>query len=120
MGTHLDARLLGRPEILAGGRALAFGSRKALLLASRVLLTREAHGRPALAALLWGADSPRHALGSLRVALTKIPAPVMAQLVVTRDAIAARPGAVIGVDVERFVQECAAGDAESAARAVAL
>src|SRR6188508_2175750 len=107
MGTTLDARLLGRPEILAGGRALAFGSRKALLLASRVLLSREAHARPALAALLWGADSPRHALGSLRVALTKIPAGVMEHLVVTRDSIAASAGCQIGVDVEQFVQECA-------------
>ena len=120
MSAALTVRLLGRPEILAGDRLLAFGSRKALLLACRVLLSRESQPRSRLAALLWGADSPRHALGSLRVALTKLPKPVLDQLVVTRDAIGVREDARLEVDAEAFATACAAGDAVGAAHAVAL
>ncbi|HEX5130401.1 MAG TPA: BTAD domain-containing putative transcriptional regulator, partial [Usitatibacter sp.] len=120
MSVALVARLLGRPEVEADGRVVAFGSRKALLLACRLLLSRERHARSALAALLWGGDSPRHALGSLRVALTKIPASVMEHLQVTRDSIGLREDARFEVDVERFSEWCAAGDAASAARAVEL
>src|SRR5687767_1333063 len=110
MSSSLTVRLLGRPEILAGGQVLAFGSRKALLLACRVLFSRETHARSRLAALLWGADSPRHALGSLRVALTKVPKAVLDQLVVTRDAIGVREDAHVEVDAEAFAAACAAGD----------
>jgi predicted ATPase/DNA-binding SARP family transcriptional activator len=118
MTNVIQARLLGRPEIVGASGPLAFGSRKALLLACYVLMSRASHPRTQLATLLWGADSPRHALGSLRVALTKLPAAVLEQLEVTRETIGARAG--YALDVEEFAQQCAAGDARHAERAVAL
>lgn len=118
MPTTLRARLLGRPEIEAGGETLAFGSRKALWLAAYVLLTRNAHPRGHVASLLWGGDSPRHALGSLRVALTKLPAALLEHLEITRETIG--PAGPYELDVDEFVARCGAGDVGAAGQAVAL
>ena len=120
MSQTLSVRLLGRPEVAAGDAPLEFGSRKALLLACHVLHQREDQSRARLAALLWGAGSPRHALGSLRVALTKLPAPVLASLVVTRDSIAVKDASRLAIDVDEFGRCCAAGDGAGTARAVEL
>ena len=116
----LRARLLGRPAFEAGGKLLPCPSRKAICLAARVLLGRASQPRGALATLLWGGDSPRHALGSLRVALTKLPAPVLTCLEVTRDAIAPAAHARVEIDVEEFVAGCASEDPEVQLRAIAL
>ena len=113
------ARLLGPPTFECDGVALACPSRKALWLAAYVLLTRAGHPRARLAGLFWGGESPRHSLGSLRVALTKLPPRVTACLEVTRAEIAPAAGAAVEVDVDEFVAACGGGEAESA-RAVAL
>lgn len=84
-----------------------------------VLLTRERQSRQRLAALLWGGAGQRLELGSLRVALTKLPAEVVACLQVTRDAIGPAPGAPCEVDVDAFVAECASESVDSLERAVA-
>lgn len=116
----LRATFLGRPAFSQGGKAVACASRKSLWLAAYVLLVPGVHSRTKLASLLWSGDSPRHALGSLRVALTKLPAPVLACLEVTRETIARAPGVAIENDVEEFTACCAAEDAAAGKRAVAL
>src|SRR5205814_714820 len=116
----LRATFLGRPALSQGGKALACASRKPVWLAAYVLLVPGVHLRGRLASLLWSGDSPRHALGSLRVALTKLPAPVLACLEVTRETIARAPGASVECDVEEFARCCASDDPAAVQRAVAL
>ena len=120
MAAILRATLLGRPAFSLGGKTLGCASRKALWLAAYVLLVPGVHSRARLASLLWSGDSPRHALGSLRVALTKLPAPVLACLEVKRDTIARAPGAALEIDVEEFAACCASEDAAAGQRAVGL
>jgi predicted ATPase/DNA-binding SARP family transcriptional activator len=108
METPLRARLLGRPSFESGGIPVACPSRKALGLAAFILYTRAMHSRSRLATLFWGMGSPRHASGSLRVALTKLPPALLDCLVVERDGIGLAPGAAIAVDVELFLAQCAA------------
>lgn len=120
MSTPIRARLLGRLALERDGAALACSSRKALWLVAYVLLTRSRHTRSHLASLVWGSDSPRHALGSLRVALTKVPAPLLACLEITREEIAVAPGAEVETDVEAFEADCAADDPEATRRALSL
>ena len=120
MSTLIRARLLGRPALERDGVPLACSSRKALWLVAYVLLTRGRHTRTHLATLVWGGDSPRHALGSLRVALTKLPPPLLACLEVTREEIAIAPGAPVETDIEAFERHCAADDPEAAKRALPL
>ena len=115
----LRARLLGRPAFESGGVEIGCPSRKALWLAAYVLMARNAQARTRLAGLFWGGESPRHALGSLRVALTKLPPKVMACLEVTRADIGPAAKVSFDVDVEEFVAACAGSDAD-AKRAVSL
>ena len=116
----LRATFLGRPAFSQGGKPLGCASRKSLWLAAYVLLVPGVHSRAKLASLLWSGDSPRHALGSLRVALTKLPAPVLACLEVTRDTIGRATGSTIESDVEEFATSCVAEDPAAAQRAVSL
>ena len=116
----LRLRLLGRPAFEDEGGVLACASRKALWLAAYVLFTRRAHERARLAALFWGADSPRHASGSLRVALTKLPAPILRTLSVNRDEIAPAAQAAVEIDVEQFLAQCDSADLAEQQRAVGL
>ncbi|QJR11654.1 hypothetical protein DSM104443_02733 [Usitatibacter rugosus] len=118
METSLKLRLLGRPVFEAEGRELACNAQKAVWLAAYVFLTKVAQPRPRLAALLWGGAGQRHALGSLRVALTKLPAPVLKHLSVTRDTVAPTPG--VDVDVETFTALASSDEVESLRSAVAL
>ena len=120
MPSILRARLLGRPSFERDGKPLACASRKAMWLAAYVLVTRTRQPRAQVAALLWGGDSPRHAQGSLRVALTKLPAPILERLEVTRDAISAGSRDGIEVDVDEFAAFAVRDDEESLRRAVAM
>lgn len=119
MAAALKLRLLGPLAMEQGGRPLACGSRKALWMAAFVLHGKVAQPRAKLAALLWGAAAPAKGLGSLRVALTKLPPAVLATLDIRRDAIAPANGVAVEIDVDRFVADCAGGDADSLERAVA-
>src|SRR5687768_519732 len=119
MASLLRARLLGRPSFETAGKALPCATRKALWLAAYVLVTGKSHARARLASLVWGGDSPRHAQGSLRVALTKLPKPLAACLEVTRDEIA--PAAAgYEIDAQLFASQCGAEDLEVQRRAIAL
>jgi predicted ATPase/DNA-binding SARP family transcriptional activator len=120
MEKTVRARLLGRPGFECEGAPLPCSSRKALWVAAYVALNRSRHQRARLASLVWGSESPRHALGSLRVALTKLPAPLAHCLEVTREEIALAAGAPIETDVEAFMALCSATEPEALERAVAL
>ena len=89
-------------------------------LAAYVLIVRAHQPRAQVAALLWGTDSPRHAQGSLRVALTKVPAPVAEAIEITRDRIGAGARDAIEVDVDEFIAFCSRDDMESQRRAVEM
>src|SRR5260221_11254055 len=103
MAPLLRVRLLGSPAFELRGATLSCPSRKALWLAAYAFLRRTPQSRPDLARLIWGGDSPRHALGSLRVALTKLPAPILDCLEVTREAIGVERGAQIDLDFDGVV-----------------
>src|SRR4051812_1477446 len=120
MPSALRARLLGRPVFEQDGKALACASRKGMWLAAYLLVSRVRQPRTQVAALLWGADSPRHAQGSLRVALTKLPGEIARALEVTRDEIGAAARDTVEVDVDEFAALCARDDGDSLRRAVAL
>ncbi|HEX4782160.1 MAG TPA: AAA family ATPase, partial [Usitatibacter sp.] len=120
MEGFLQVELLGHPGFRAGGQPLACASRKALWLAAYLLLERKPVTRASLAAVVWGSDSPRHALGSLRVALTKLPAPVLACLEVTRETLGVAPGARVKLDVDAFMEGCAAPDVEGQLAGLAI
>jgi len=120
MASTLRARLFGRPAFQGDGKAIAWSSRKAMWLAAYVLFTRVAHPRARLASLLWGGESPRHAQGSLRVALTKLPRPVAAALEVTRDEIGPAHDAAVETDVDEFLATSIREDEQGLRRAIAL
>lgn len=118
MAATLRLRMLGPLAFSQGGRPLVSGSRKALWMAAYVLHGRSPQSRSKLAALLWGAAAPSKALGSLRVALTKLPPEVAKALEIGRERIAPARGAIVETDVEPFVADCAKPDGESLERAV--
>ena len=105
--------MLGHLEFEVDGAVLPCVSRKALWMAAHLFLVRKTVARANVAALVWGGDSPRHALGSLRVALTKLPAPILERLEVTRDTIAVARDADLVLDVDVFAARCAANDFEA-------
>jgi len=106
MNSILNIKLLGQPAFLIDGSELPCVSKKALWLAAYVLLGKTVQTRAQLAALFWGGGNQPHSLGSLRVALTKLPAPVLACLDVQRDRIGVATGAQYALDVEAFLDEC--------------
>ena len=120
MPLALSAKLLGRPAFRSAGDELPPLSRKLLGLVAFVLLSRTSHPRTRLAALLWGGESPRHAQGSLRVALTKLPKGLAGALDITRDAIGPAPQACIEIDVDAFLAASGDDDMESLRTATLL
>jgi DNA-binding SARP family transcriptional activator len=114
----LEVRLLGRLAFEFEGQELTCPSQKAMWMAAYVLANGGRHERSRLAALLWGGAGQRLELGSLRVALTKLPAPVAACLDITRDAICAAHGAKYRLDTEAFVAECGSEDTASLESAI--
>ncbi len=106
MKSTLNIKLLGQPAFLIDGSELPCASKKALWLAAYVLLGKVMHPRAQLATLFWGGNNQHHSLGSLRVALTKLPAPVLACLDVQRDRIGAAAAARYTLDVDAFIAEC--------------
>ena len=120
MSTPLRVRLLGRPAFERGGEALVSRSRKALWLAAYVLHAGGSHSRAGLAALFWGGDGRRHALGSLRVALTKLPPALADCLDIGRDAIGVKRGAAVEVDAAAFAAGCEAQSLEAQRASLAL
>ncbi|QJR15563.1 ATP-binding protein [Usitatibacter palustris] len=119
MNPALRVRLLGTPAFEAGGEPLACPSQKAVWLAAYLFMKREAVARPRLATLLWGGAGQRLELGSLRVALTKLPAPVSACLEIGRDRIGVARDASFELDVDGFIADCASSSSDAHERAIA-
>jgi predicted ATPase/DNA-binding SARP family transcriptional activator len=102
----------------ASATPLTCASKKALWLAAYVLLRKLPLSRIELTTLFWGASDAR-ARGSLRVALTKLPQPIMACLDVQRATIGVLPTARVQFDVDTFLSDCQSSDIERWRRAVA-
>jgi DNA-binding SARP family transcriptional activator/predicted ATPase len=114
MNSTLEITLLGPLSVHANGKLLVCASKKALWMAAYVLMQKTPQSRSALANLFWP-NSPRNspdarALGSLRVALTKLPAPLQACLDIQRERIGVAIGAAFTIDVDRFVANCSGND----------
>jgi DNA-binding SARP family transcriptional activator len=106
---RLNLCLLGPGELSVGGRALRPHSTKALaLLAFLAIESDRSHGRAALAELLWGPGSESAARHSLRQALHSLRTLDAGQLAaclrIEPDRVRFVPGAVVDVDVRRFVE----------------
>ncbi|MBL8523253.1 MAG: tetratricopeptide repeat protein [Betaproteobacteria bacterium] len=118
MNPVLNIKLLGQPVFLLDGVELPCVSKKALWLAAYVLLGNTVQPRARLAALFWGGSNGSHSLGSLRVALTKLPPPVLACLDVQRDRIGIAADAHYRLDVDEFLADCDAPDIDRLQSAV--
>ncbi|MEP7155896.1 MAG: BTAD domain-containing putative transcriptional regulator, partial [Betaproteobacteria bacterium] len=109
MNHVLDIKVLGELSISLNGEELTCASRKTLWMSAYVLLNKKPQLRTKIAALFWAGTSSVNALGSLRVALTKLPRPVLDCLDITRDSIGVAPGAQYRLDVEEFQSLCTGG-----------
>jgi len=86
--SQLEIRLLGSPQILRGDKALNnFISNKVPALLAYLAVTRRAHSRDKLAALLWGEMSDADAKNNLRQALANLKKYFEEELTITRDTI---------------------------------
>ncbi|MCB9150817.1 MAG: tetratricopeptide repeat protein [Caldilineaceae bacterium] len=108
MLTPLTIHLLGGVNLFYNGTALPTPkSRKGLALFLYLACTRRAHTREALADLLWDATSTKQSLSNLRTALSRLPAPLSAHLLISRETIAvdpARPLMIDAIELEHAVQ----------------
>lgn len=113
--TILVVKLLGPPQFLLDDQALSCASRKAIWMAAYILMGKVMQPRARLAALFWSGVSAANALGSLRVALTKLPPAILQCLDVQRDAIGMAGGMNHVLDIDEFTMLCqAAGEANFA------
>lgn len=111
--------MLGQLSFRVEEQTLHCASKKARWLAAFVFLKNELHTRAALARLFWGSADAR-ALGSLRVALTKLPAPLLASLDVRHDSIGVSAEVHCEVDVHLFRAAYDSTDANALRSAVDL
>ena len=101
----LVPRLFGPPQIERDGTLVHIGRRKAVALLAYLAITRRAHGRDELAALLWPEMSQRQARSMVRSALVMLNTAIGRQWLTLFDdqvALADQPGLL--VDVTRFEQ----------------
>lgn len=120
MPSTLDITLLGPLAVHIDGKPLHCASKKTLWMAAYLLLTKATKPRAEIAALFWGGGGTGAALGSLRVALTKLPAPMLESLDIQRDRIGAAAGKACEVDAGEFLALCDSVDSDCLARAVEL
>jgi len=116
----LEIRLLGRPAFIHHDEEIVCSLRKAVWMAAHVYLHEQAQSRARLASLIWGGSATPRALGSLRVALTRLPPLVLDTLDISRDAIGVAAERMPRIDVHEFIACCEARDPASLERAVAL
>lgn len=100
MGRNVNVRLLGRPVVSVEGREVACPSKKALWMAGYLLLAKAAQPRTELAALFWDERDIKRALGSLRVAITKLPDELAACLLIERDRLGVNDAVACSLDVD--------------------
>lgn len=89
MTAVLEIRLFGGLEIRQGGAPIgSFISSKAPALLAYLAVTRRAHQRESLTALLWGEMTDADAKNNLRQTLTNLRKLVDSHLIITRDSVA--------------------------------
>ena len=99
----LSLHLFGAPRIERDGVAVAVERRKSLALLAYLAVTRQPHGRDALATLLWPDFDAEHARAALRRILVDLNATLgKGWIEAEGDQIAFRAEPGLQVDVERF------------------
>ncbi len=112
----LALHLFGSPALEVNGRPVATDRRKALALLAYLAITRQAHAREALAALLWPDYEPGKAFAYLRRTLWELNQLLGEGVVLAeRDSVELNPQAEVWLDVTEF-QRCLA-EARSAGAA---
>ncbi|MEZ4619890.1 MAG: tetratricopeptide repeat protein [Caldilineaceae bacterium] len=97
-------------------------SRKALALFVYLVCTGRVHSRVALADLLWDTTSTAQALSNLRTVLSRLPPPLMAQLLVTAETVGVNSTSSLQLDVatlERQVDDARQPTTAESARQLA-
>jgi len=98
----LDIFLFGKPRVERDGAAVTVARRKALALLAYLVVTRQAHSRDALIALLWPELDSEHGRAALRSTLADLSQAIgRGALVVEGDGVACQ-GPPLRVDVARF------------------
>jgi DNA-binding SARP family transcriptional activator len=99
----LEVSLFGPPRIALNGIPLPVERHKTLALLAYLAVTRQPHGRDALAALLWPEESPGHGRAVLRNALLDLSHAIGHDRIAAEgDRIALREDAGLHVDVTHF------------------
>jgi DNA-binding SARP family transcriptional activator len=100
---NLEVSLFGPPRIALDGIALPVERHKTLALLAYLAVTRQPHGRDALAALLWPEESPGHGRAVLRNSLLDLAHAIGRDRIDAEgDRVALREGAGLRVDVTHF------------------
>jgi predicted ATPase/DNA-binding SARP family transcriptional activator len=95
--------LLGSPRVECNGRPVTLETRKAVALLAYLALTRQAHHRDTLAALLWPDQDQTRARGALRTTLSVLyKALGKSGLEITRETISLDPSTRFWLDVTQF------------------
>jgi DNA-binding SARP family transcriptional activator/predicted ATPase/Tfp pilus assembly protein PilF len=119
---QISLYLFGSPRLEVDGAKAPIRRRKSMGLLAYLAVTGQAHGRSALAALLWPENNRSCALASLRQALSEIKEGAgNALFAVERESVALQPGEPLWLDVAAF-RGClaAAGIREGAGATAAL
>ena len=99
----LEVSLFGPPRIARDGIPMPVKRHKTLALLAYLAVTRQPHGRDALAALLWPERAPGHGRAILRNALLDLSHAIgKERLALTGDRVALRDGPGLHVDVTHF------------------
>ena len=115
----LSLALLGPPIVERDGARVTFDTKKAVALLAVLGVTGHDQSRDQLATLLWPESDTTHARGSLRRTLSVTTAAVGEGLLVSRAAVALRPGGM-RVDVADFEALAARPDVAALERAARL
>jgi DNA-binding SARP family transcriptional activator/tetratricopeptide (TPR) repeat protein len=115
----LSLALLGPPVVERDGDRVTFDTKKAVAVLALLGATGRDQSRDRLATLLWPESDTTHARGSLRRTLSVTAAAVGEGLVISRAAVALRPGGM-RVDVADFEALAARPDTAALERAARL
>ncbi|MFC2064006.1 BTAD domain-containing putative transcriptional regulator [Chloroflexota bacterium] len=107
----LEIRVLGNLTIKKNGEILDnFGSRKAEAILAYLVLEGGQHSRIGLATMFWPESSEKHALASLRVALSSLRKNVGEFIEINRDVVNIRQGVNVYLDMHDLEEKIARGD----------
>jgi len=115
----LSLALLGPPVVECDGARVTFDTKKAVALLAVLAVTGRDQSRDRLATLLWPDSDTTHARGSLRRTLSVTAAAVGEGLLISRTAVALRPGGM-RVDVADFETLATRPDVTALERAARL